>query len=150
MLLKRELIKVGVEARDAEGALRAVAQGFVEHGYALPSFPQAVVDREVVYATGLPAAGMDVALPHADSAHALETSLAIATLREPVTFKMMGSPAITLQPKILFMMAVTEAHAQIDALQRLMALLREADLLAACYACDSADEVFDLMATRIG
>ena len=150
MLLKRELIQVGVEAHDAEEALRTVAQAFVDHGYAKPSFPQAVVDREVVYATGLPAAGMDVALPHADRVHVNQTALAIATLREPVAFKMMGSPTVELRPRILFMLGVAEARAQIDALQRLMALLRDGDVLAACVACTDAGEVYDLMAKRIG
>ena len=50
MLLKKELIKVGVEAKDAEEALKTVAQGFVDAGYAKDSFPQAVCDREVVFA----------------------------------------------------------------------------------------------------
>lgn len=150
MLLKRELIRVGVEARDAEEALKTVAQGFVDQGYALPSFPQAVADREVLYATGLPAAGMDVAIPHADRVHVRKEALGIATVREPVAFKMMGSPTTVLHPKILFMLAVSEPHAQIDALQQLMALLRDAELLAACYACDNADAVYELMAARIG
>ena len=150
MLLKKELIKVGVEAADAEEALKLVAQGFVEHGYAHPSFPQAVADRELVFATGLPAAGMDIALPHSDSVHVIQTALAIATIKTPVAFKMMGSSDTVLHPKILFMLGIAEAHAQIAMLQRLMALLDEGELLAACYACTTPDEVYALMADRIG
>lgn len=150
MLLKKELIKVGVEAADAEEALKLVAQGFVDHGYAKPTFPQAVADRELVFATGLPAAGMDIALPHSDSIHMIKTSLAIATIKEPVPFKMMGSSDVMLHPKILFMLGIAETHAQIEMLQRLMAILDERELLAACYACATPDEVYDLMAERIG
>lgn len=150
MLLKKELIKVGVEAADAEEALKLVAQGFVDHGYAKPTFPQAVADRELVFATGLPAAGMDIALPHADSIHVIQTSLAIATIKEPKPFKMMGSSDVTLYPKIFFMLGIAETHAQIAMLQRLMDILGERELLAACYACTTPDEIYDLMAERIG
>ncbi|MBR2682727.1 MAG: PTS sugar transporter subunit IIA [Atopobiaceae bacterium] len=150
MLLKKELIKVDVVAKDAEEALKIVAQGFVDHGYAKDSFPQAVCDREVVYATGLPAAGMDIAIPHSDSIHVNETCVGIATLKTPVEFKMMGSPEITLHPQILFMLGIAEAHAQIEMLQKLMSILQEEALLRDCYACDTADEVYELMAERIG
>ncbi|MDO5120005.1 MAG: PTS sugar transporter subunit IIA [Coriobacteriales bacterium] len=150
MLLKKELIKVGLEPADTEEALKAVAQGFVDYGYAKPSFPQAVVDREIVFATGLPGAGMDVALPHSDSIHVNETSIAIATVKTPVKFKMMGSQEIAVYPKILFMLAVHEAHAQLSMLQQLMDILQERELLQACFACTTPDEVYDLMADKIG
>lgn len=150
MLLKKELIKVGVEANGAEEALKAVAQGFVDGGYAKDTFPQAVADREVVFATGLPAVGMDIAIPHSDSVHVNQTSLGIATVKSDVEFKMMGSPDVTLHPKIIFMLAIAEAHAQIETLQRLMGLIREGELLSEAYACTTADQVYDLMAERIG
>ena len=150
MLLKKELIKVGVEASSADEALKVVAQGFVDHGYAKASFPQAVADREVIFATALPAAGMDVAIPHSDTIHVNQTSIAIATLKTPVEFKMMGSPDVVLHPKVLFMLGIAEAHAQIEMLQRLMGLLRDGETLAACYAAATPDEVYDLMAEKIG
>lgn len=150
MLLKRELIRVGVEAQSADEALMAVAQGFVDHGYAKSTFPQAVADRELVYPTGLPAEGMDIALPHADSTHVNKTSLAIATLATPVPFKMMGSDDTILHPKILFMLGIAEPHAQLEMLQRLMGILHEGDLLQVCYNCATADDVYELMAARIG
>lgn len=150
MLLKKELIRVGLEPANADELLHEVAQGFVDAGYAKPSFPQAVADREIIFATGLPAAGMDIALPHSDSIHVNETSIAIATVRTPVPFKMMGSPEVTLMPKVIFMLGIAEAHAQLAMLQRLMGLLQEEDMLAACYACQTPDEVYDLMAERIG
>ena len=43
MILKKELIKLAVEATDSEEALRTVAQGFVDNGYAIVTYPQAIV-----------------------------------------------------------------------------------------------------------
>ena len=151
MLLKRELVQVGLEAADANEALRQVAQPFADHGYAKPRFPQAVIDRELMFPTGLPARGVDVAIPHADASYVIKDSLAIATLRNPVTFRMMGGGADALvQPRILFMLGIVDARTHLEALQRLMDLLNDEELLAACLACASPDELYELMAERIG
>ena len=48
------------------------------------------------------------------------------------------------------MLGIAETHAQIAMLQRLMDILGERELLAACYACTTPDEIYDLMAERIG
>ena len=150
MLLKKELISVGVEAKDAEEVLLSVAEKFVASGYVEVGFPQAVADREAIFPTGLPAAGMDVAIPHTEDPYVIEPALSIVTMREPVEFKMMGSPEILLMPKILFVLAVTSAHSYLEVLQRLIELIHDEDVLAACYACATADEVYDLMAPLIG
>ena len=71
MILKKELIKLAVEATDSEEALRIVAQGFVDNGYAKDTYPQAIVERERVFATGLPAPAFDIAIPHCDSEHVM-------------------------------------------------------------------------------
>ena len=72
MILKKELIKLAVEATDSEEALRTVAQGFVDNGYAKDTYPQAIVERERVFATGLPAPAFDIAIPHCDSEHVIK------------------------------------------------------------------------------
>ena len=136
MLLKKELILIGVESDNADNAIVTAAQPFVSAGYAKPTFPQAVADRELMYATGLPAAGMDIAMPHA--------------ARDHVTFRMMGDPSTTLHPKILFTLAIAEAHAELAMIQRIMAMLEDGELLAACCAATTPDELYDLMAERIG
>ncbi len=150
MLLKKELILIGVESDNADNAIVTAAQPFVSAGYAKPTFPQAVADRELMYATGLPAAGMDIAMPHAARDHVTQTAVGIATLKSDVTFRMMGDPSTTLHPKILFTLAIAEAHAELAMIQRIMAMLEDGELLAACCAATTPDELYDLMAERIG
>ena len=133
MLLKEELVRVGLDAHDGEEALRKVAQGFVDAGYAKDSYPQAIVDREAVFPTALPAVAFDIAIPHCDPAH----------------IKMMGDPDTTLRPRVLFMLAL-EAHGQVEMLRRLMEVIQDQRLLEAIGACANAHELYVLMAEKIG
>ena len=54
-MLRKELIRLDVEAKTAEEALRIMAGLFVESGVAKPSYPDAIVAREAQYPTALPA-----------------------------------------------------------------------------------------------
>ena len=150
MILKRELIKVGLEAKDAEDALRTMAQGFVDAGYAKESYPQGIIEREVVFPTGLPCEVSDIAIPHCDSRHVIEKCVGIATLTEPIEMKMMGDPDTTLHPQVLFMLGIKEAHGQLEMLQQLIAVIQDKDRMEALLACKDADELYDLMAPVLG
>ena len=67
MFLRKELIKVGLDAADEEDALRQMSAEFVALGVAKDSFPEALLERERVYPTGLPAIAFDIAIPHCAS-----------------------------------------------------------------------------------
>ena len=150
MILKKELIRLAVEAADSEEALRIVAQGFVDSGYAKDTYPGAIVDRERVFATGLPAPAFDIAIPHCDSEHVIKPGVGIATLKNPVAFHMMGDPEIILHPKVLFMLALTEPHGQLEMLQKLIGVIQDTELLEKIAACNDADALYDLMAPVLG
>lgn len=150
MILKKELIKIGIEATDADDAILKCAQCFVDEGFAKDAFPQGVADREVIFATGLPGAGVDVAIPHADGIHALEPAVGIATLASDVPFRMMGDPSSVLHPKILFTLCLPEPSAQLTCLQKIMGILNDGELLASCASAATPDEVFALMSPLLG
>ena len=92
MFLRKELIKVGLDAADEEDALRQMSAEFVALGVAKDSFPEALLERERVYPTGLPAIAFDIAIPHCASENVNETSMGVAVLAHPVEFLQMGSP----------------------------------------------------------
>ena len=53
MVLRKELVQVHQKYASQEEALRSIAQTFVDLGVVKESFPQAIIDREAVYPTGL-------------------------------------------------------------------------------------------------
>lgn len=146
MLLRKELIRVNVDAGDREETLAYLAGEFVKTGLVKESFPQAIIERERVYPTGLPAIAFDIAIPHCASENVNETSMAVATLAHPVEWLQMGSPEITLHPQVLFMLAIKDPKKQIEMLQKLMGVLQNAELLEGIRASVDADEIYSLLA----
>ena len=146
MFLRKELIKVGLDAADEEDALRQMSAEFVALGVAKDSFPEALLERERVYPTGLPAIAFDIAIPHCASENVNETSMGVAVLAHPVEFLQMGSPEITLHPEILFMLAIKDPKKQIETLQKIMGVIH---LLTAIKRAKSADEVYELLAPEV-
>lgn len=141
-MLRKELIQWDLAAKTSEEALRSMAQLFVAQNVAKSSYPDAIVEREAKYPTGLPAAAYDIAVPHTFAEHVNEPAMGIAVLREPVEFKQMGSPEITLMPKVLFMLAITDPKDQIMLLKKIMGLIQDTEALNRIRDAGSASEVF--------
>lgn len=144
-MLKKEFIRIGLDCEDAQQALRVLANAFVEGGVVKESFVQAVLDREKVYPTALPAAPFDIAIPHTVSAHVIQPSMAVATLAHPLEFQQMGSPDITLHPQILFMLAISDPKEQITLLRRIMKLLQNEQLLQQVKDASTPEEIMELL-----
>ncbi|MCI1664771.1 MAG: PTS sugar transporter subunit IIA [Atopobiaceae bacterium] len=145
MLLRKDLIKVGQDYPDRETALHSFAELFVERGVAKPSYPQAIVDREKIYPTGLPAGSFDIALSHCDSEHVIEPAIGVCTLVNPIDFQMMGGDGTAMHVKIIFMLAIKDPDSQISTLQKLMGVLQNEGLLEEVHAASSPEEVYDAL-----
>lgn len=149
MLLRKELVNVNLEASTKEDLLRKLANEFLDEGLVKPSFPQAILDREAVYPTGLPAVAFDIAIPHCAASNVNETSMAVATLAHPVEFQQMGSAEITLHPEVVFMLAIQDPDKQLETLQKIMAVIQDRELLENIRAAKNADELYGLLAPKV-
>ena len=149
MLLKKELIRLNLEAGTSEEALRTLAQAFVDCGVAKESYPDAIVLRESTYPTGLPATAFDIATPHTFAEHVNEAAMGLAVLKQPVAFQQMGSPDITLHPQVLFMLAITDPKDQITLLRKIMKLIQNPEALTKVRDANSVDEVYGILETLL-
>lgn len=139
-MLRKELIRLDVEAKTAEEALRIMAGLFVESGVAKPSYPDAIVAREAQYPTAF-----DIAVPHTFAEHVNEPAMGICVLREPVEFHQMGSPEITLHPRLLFMLAITDPKDQIKLLRKIMKLIQNPEALNQIREAKDVNEVYSIV-----
>ena len=144
-MLRKELIRLNLEAETSEEALRTLAQVFVDNGVAKDSYPDAIVAREQKYPTGLPATAFDIAVPHTFAEHVNEPAMGVGVLKNPVTFQQMGSPEITLHPQILFMLAITDPKEQISLLRKIMKLIQNPEALNKVREAKTVDEVYDIL-----
>ena len=128
--LKNELILLDVEAENQFNLLEKVADNLHQLGYVKDTYKNAVIEREKVFATGLPTLMGGVAIPHTDIQHVNTPAISIARLKNPVDFVIMGDDTATVAVDLIFMLAMKEEHAQLELLQSLMGILQDEEALS--------------------
>ncbi|MGM0522595.1 MAG: PTS sugar transporter subunit IIA [Bacillota bacterium] len=126
------LIFTQLKANSKTEVIRHMAENLVDQKLVKKSYTEAVIDREMEFATGLPTGSLSVAIPHTDVKHVNKKSISIATLSEPVLFGVMGDDDTT-PVHIVFMLAMDEEHSQLSLLQKLMAIFQDNKLLTMIY-----------------
>jgi len=142
--LDPSLVLLSLAAQNKEEAITKLSNLLLEQGYVKDSFVQAVLEREKVFATGLPTVNVKVAIPHTDVEHVIRPALAVGILKEPVEFQEMGSPENTIQAEIIFLLAMTDPQAQLSLLQKLVQLFQTEGLLLAVKKAKSPEEVVQI------
>ena len=147
--LNEDLVLMEVDAKDKFDLLRQAAQCLQTHGYVKESYADAVMEREKVFATGLPTVMGGVAIPHTDVEHVNTPAVCIVRLKKPVDFVIMGDDTETVSVDCIFMLAMKEAHAQLTLLQNLMGILQDADALKLVKEGTSAKEICAFVKGRL-
>jgi len=129
MFFEESVILLNVEATTKEEVLEKVGQNLVKNDLVKPSFIPAIIKRESEFPTGLPTAGVSVAIPHTDVEHVNQKTISVAVLKKPVDFAIMGDNSATTPVQIVFMLAMDEAHSQLSLLQKLMQVFQEEETL---------------------
>lgn len=127
-IINPNLIVTSLVADSAENVISALGALLVEHGYTDADYVQKVVEREKVYATGLPT-NPPVAIPHADAGLAATPGIAVGLLAEPVPFIVMGTEDQVTNVEFVFMLAVTDPQAQVIWLKSLIEFVQDASHL---------------------
>lgn len=143
--LSKDLIKIGLEAKTSDDIIRSLGGILEENGYVKDTYIDAVVAREKIYPTGLPSNGVTVAIPHTDSNHVHKSAVAVAVLKEPVEFYMMGGTGEVLNVKIVFLLAISNSKEQLELLKNLMALFQNKEVLEGIASAASAEEIYQLL-----
>lgn len=151
MLVDESTILINVHAKHKEDVLRLMSDNLVAHGFVNKSFKAAVIAREREFPTGLPMDGMAVAIPHTDIEHVRKKTISIAQLDEPVEFGVMGgadSERVTV--KLVFMLAMEEAHSQLTILQQLMKLFQNKEAMTQLAYATSKLEIKTVVLDHLG
>ncbi|WP_171016676.1 PTS sugar transporter subunit IIA [Pseudalkalibacillus caeni] len=135
-----------MEVVTREEAIDGLSVVLNESGYVKETFLSAVLEREKVHPTGLPAA-VGVAIPHTDTEHVLKPALAVGVLENPVPFQVMGNPEENVEVKIVFLLAMKEPQAQLDLLQKLMGLLQNEELLIQLSKSENLEQAKKIFST---
>lgn len=136
-----------IEAGDREEALQIVADKLYELGLVTEEYGEHVILREQYYPTGLPVDGCKIAIPHTDAEYVKETRIAVAVLKHPVDFQVMGGFGEEEIPvHIILMLAIKEQKAQLDVLQELIqGVIQNQVLLKKLMEARNGEEVYQQM-----
>ena len=149
-MLDPELVIMKLSSSDWEGVIRELAVLMETRGYVRPTFQDAVVTREASFPTGLPTQTIGVAIPHADIQHVLRPGMAVGRCATPVAFGTMGGArGETISVSLVVLLALTEPHAHVDMLQRLMDFFQDADATRRVLAAKSREEIVALMSSYL-
>lgn len=121
-----------------------MADVLLEQGYVCDSYAQAIADREVEYPTGLEFGEHSIAMPHCDIEHVIAPAICMGVLKQPVDWRRMDDPEASCKVELVVMLALNEAHAHLEMLQKVVALLQNQELVAQIVASVSAHEAYAL------
>jgi PTS system galactitol-specific IIA component len=139
--VREDLVIAPMKAEDATDAITPLGGRLQAGGYVKDSWIQATIERERVFATGLPTPGIGVAIPHADAEHVLRQAIAVGVLEQPVEFGEMGSPDSAVSVQIVCALAVAHPELLVTLLQRLIEVFQHADVLVQITGAETPPEV---------
>jgi PTS system galactitol-specific IIA component len=143
------LIKTQLEAVDSSQVITTLGTLLFDQGYVRKTFIQAVLEREKIFATGLPTVDIQVAIPHADVEHVLHSAIAIGVPVQPVLFGEMGNPDGTVQARIVFMLAVKESDSLVSLLQNLVGIFQDSSFLRQMLETEDREAMAALFNARL-
>ena len=141
-LFEEKIALFNQKASNKEEALKLLADEFMKKGVAKDTFYDAILSREKTFATGLSCNNMCVAIPHTDPEHVNKVQLGFMTLQEPVDFIEMGTEDKHIGVTIIIMMALKEAHQQLDMLMKLMDVFQNDEVMDRLSKVQNFDELF--------
>lgn len=128
-----------------ETVLDTISQLLYKNGYVKESYRQAIKDREAVFPTGLNTTTYGIAIPHTDSKHVNEATIAVGILKHPVTFQEMGAEEVEVPVRLVFMLAIKEPDKQLETLQSVISLIENEEKMNALVHSENESDVIQLL-----
>jgi PTS system galactitol-specific IIA component len=139
--IRPEFVAANVEAADAVAVITLLAGRLHAHGVVAATYGAATLEREMEHPTGLPTNPFPIAIPHADADGVIKSSLAMASLKEPVLFKNMADPDEDLSVELVLLLANNNPEEQIQSLRNLSLVFGQPDKLTELRSLTSPDEI---------
>lgn len=135
-------------AKDSTEAIALCGDALYEAGFVAETFAGKCQDRERDFPTGLPT-DIPVAIPHCKDEGIVENAVCFLKLDHPVVFYRMDDDAESIETDMIFNMAIKDPNEHLQALQKMMAFLGNAEALEKCNTL-SDEEIIEYLRENIG
>ncbi len=142
--VRESLVLLNMAAESDMDAIRKIGELMVRESVVKESWIEAALEREKVFATGLPTQEVGVAIPHADAEHVLEQAIAVGVLDRPVTFGEMGSAEDKVEVQIVCALAVVKSEMLIQLLNQLVEMFQQPGVLSSILQAKEPEEVVSI------
>lgn len=139
--LRPDLVIAPMPAESAAEAIAQLGARLQAGGFVKPSWVQAAIEREKIFATGLPTAEVGVAIPHTDVEHVLQQAIAVGVLTEPILFGEMGNPENTVPVRLVCALAVAQSQFLLKLLQQLVQMFQTPGVLSQIVSAASPAQI---------
>ncbi|HFD1634333.1 TPA: PTS sugar transporter subunit IIA [Enterococcus faecium] len=145
MYLDKELCLFQLEVKDQKELFQVMSEQLKNAGCVKDSFLEGITNREQEFPTGLEVNQIGFAIPHTDSAHVNSSQICFASLKEPLVFSDMTDKSHEIPVRLVFMLAMSQPHEQIDTLQNLVSLFQNEEKVNELLACTTKEEFIELV-----
>ncbi|ADG41242.1 PTS system, galactitol-specific IIA component, putative [Leuconostoc kimchii IMSNU 11154] len=128
-MLEDKIIILDSKAKTKEEALTILANELVTSGAVKATYPMAILKREKNFPTGLSTDSIGFAIPHTDAEHVNRDQVGLLRLQNTVEFLQMGDGQ-AIQVKIIFMLALSKPHEQLEMLQKLISIFQNKKMVS--------------------
>lgn len=150
IILNEDLIYRNIDFKTSREIETFLADQLYENGYVKEGYKKALLEREQKFPTGLPSSQPAIAIPHANADLVNKTTLAIATLKEPVKFKNMGNTKEDIPVRIVIMLVIAEPHSQVKMLQKVADIVQNEKLRKEFLQAETKQKLLKLIQSAIG
>jgi len=140
----KDLIEIGLDVESDQEAIRKLSLLLYKQGYVKKSFSYAAIEREKVFATGLPCELCGIAIPHTDPVHVIEMAIAIGVLKNSIKFGMMGGTE-KIDVDLIFLLALKDCDSQIKILKKFADFFSKNEELTKIRSASSSDQILQVM-----
>ncbi|HUV16440.1 MAG TPA: PTS sugar transporter subunit IIA [Pelolinea sp.] len=149
LTIDEKLILVKEPVSGKEEIITKLGALLFDNGYVEDTFTQAVLEREIVYPTGLKARVTGVAVPHTDTEHVIRPAVAIATLKDPIIFHGMGAPDTEVEVDIVLMLAIHDPKEVVNVLRKVIFVIEDDEALQKIQSAKNKTDIKKIMRDHI-
>ena len=132
-----------VESQDQ--LFQMMTDKMLEAGCVKENYYEGISNREKEYPTGLLVGNTGFAIPHTDSSKVNYSQICFASLNKPVEFANMGDKNDIVKVELVFMLAMSQPHEQVQTLQNLIALFQDEEAIKKLKECNNEEDFINIL-----
>ncbi|MGX7100087.1 PTS sugar transporter subunit IIA [Globicatella sanguinis] len=145
MYLDKELCLFQLEVKNQAELFKIMSEQLVNNGCVKDSFLEGIINREKEFPTALEINQIGFAIPHTDSIHVNNSQICFASLKEPLVFYDMTNKEREIPVRLVFMLAMSQPHEQIDTLQNLVNLFQNQERVQELLSCTTKEQFIEIV-----